>query len=368
MKNIVVFRESILGISETFIFKQIRSIKKFKVTLIGLLNIHKLDISTIRHISLESLFHVSLYKIFGKSKKLVALINEQNPSLIHIHMGGDAARFVGIRDRFKVPLLATFHGTDAVTTDDWKKKQHNLYYRKYVKNKSKLINTFDHFIAISYFVKSKMILQGFPENKISVHYIGIDTETFSPVIDAKRESLILFVGRLTQQKGCDYLIRAMESVNANIPSAKLYIIGDGPERTNLEKLSNSLKVNCSFLGAQKEDKIKEMLSRARVFCCPSFSEGLGLVFLEAQAMGVPVVSFDSGGIPEAVINNQTGMLYKEKDIGGLAFGIKRFLTDDVLWKKYSENGVEHVRSNFDIRKQSTLLEELYLKIINEYGA
>lgn len=365
--NIIVYRESILAMSETFILKQIKAIKKFRVTLIGLINIHKLDLSTIRHESLESLFQVTLYKIFGRSRKLFNMIREHNPSLIHIHMGGDATRFIDMRVKFNIPIVVTFHGTDATTTDAWKMKQPSIYFKKFVKNKKKLINTVEYFIAVSNFVKKKMIEQGFPENKIGVLYTGIDTETFCARGIIEREPIVLFIGRLTKQKGCDYLIKAMEIVNTSIPNANLYIIGDGPERLNLEKISKGIKINCTFLGAQKEDKVKKMLSRAQVFCCPSFSEGLGMVFLEAQAMGVPVVSFMSGGIPEAVLHNQTGLLYKEKDVEGLASGIIKLLTDAVLWRKYSENGIEHVRNNFDIRKQTILLEDLYTKLINEYG-
>lgn len=369
MKKIVIFREQILGTSETFILKQIQFIKKYYAHLVGLTNANKLDLSTINHTSVDeySKAQVLLYKAFGICPTLSKIFKSIQPSLIHIHMGEDAARFLNFRKKINIPTIVTFHGVDAVTSDEWKMKRRNLYNWYYVLNKKKVIRTFDCFIAVSNFVKQNMIRQGFPENKIKVLYTGIDTKTFCSNEDIKREPIVLFIGRLTEQKGCDYLIKAMRIVNQEIPNAKLYIIGDGPERLSLEELSSDIKVNCTFLGAQKEVKVKEMLSRAQVFCCPSFSEGLGMVFLEAQAMGVPVVSFDSGGIPEAVITNKTGLLYPEKDILGIAQGIIKFLTDSKSWEEYSRNGIEHVKKNFDIEKQSILLENIYSEVLNNKG-
>jgi glycosyltransferase involved in cell wall biosynthesis len=367
MKKIVIFREQILGTSETFILKQIQFIKKFYVSLVGLSNAHKLDLSNLEHWCLNehSKFQITLYKVFGICPRLVSFLKKLEPSLIHIHTGGDAARFIKVRRKLKVPVIATFHGTDASASDAWRKKQNSFYYKHYLKNRKELIKTFDCFIAISKFIKEKMIEQGFPKEKIIVHYIGVDTDSFYPQTCTKKQ-LILFVGRLTKQKGCEYLIKAMYEVKHEVLNAELVIIGDGPERKNLEALANELNTSCSFLGSRNEDTIKHFLSEAKVFCCPSFSEGLGIVFLEAQAMGVPVVSFMSGGIPEAVINNKTGFLYPEKDFIGLSHGIMKFLIDEQTWSLYSKNCVKHIEENFDIKKQTLQLEKIYQDVIKQY--
>jgi colanic acid/amylovoran biosynthesis glycosyltransferase len=370
MGNIVVYKEKLLSMSETFILQQIKNIKSYDMCLVGLRCVCQLDISKIRYSTLEGKSNLGglFYKIFGVSTLLKNLILSNKPSLVHVHMGGDAANFIKIREKLDVPVIVTFHGTDATTTDTWKLKNFYFHYRNYVKNKNRLIDTTDQFIAISNFVKRKMIEQGFPSEKIKVHYIGIDLDLFCAENETQREPIVLFVGRLTKQKGCAMLIEAMGCVLSSCPDSNLVIIGDGPEKENLEKFAAELNVPCSFFGAHDQGVVKRLLSRSKVFCCPSIDEGLGIVFLEAQAMGTPVVSFYSGGIPEAVISHKTGFLYPEKDITGLAQGITKLLTDDALWDTFSKNGVEHVKNNFDIKKQTVLLEQLYTEVINAYKA
>lgn len=369
--KIIIFKESILGSSERFVLDQALQIKKFDVILIGLKKLKSIDLSSIKTICVDyySKLQIITYKLFGFCPVLVSIIKKINPQLIHIHMGCDAARFSLIRNKFKTPVIVTFHGTDATTSDEWKKSSKFLYYKQYLKQRQRLIKSTNHFIAISEFVKRCLIKQGYPEKKITVHYMGIDTQFFTPN-NEKRKPVVLFVGRLTEVKGCHYLIQAMSEVK-KVTNAELVIIGDGPELEKLKKMSIELGVYASFLGALKRESIKSYLSKASVFCAPSTSllsgqaEGLGLVFLEAQAMGTPVVSFSSGGISEAVRHNVTGLLYPEKDVQGLSEGIMKLLTDHTTWDKFSKNGIQHIHENFDIVKQTRKLEEIYLQTIKE---
>jgi len=107
------------------------------------------------------------------------------------------------------------------------------------------------------------------------------------------------------------------------------------------------------------------MGRAAVFSVPSVvaatgdAEGFGLVFAEAQAMGTPVVSFATGGIPEAVAHGRTGLLAAERDADGLADAIVTTLTDDGAWQRMSEAGQARVRAEFDLRRQTQALEQIY---------
>jgi len=376
MKNkVIVFKEYMLHTSERFVLDQAQNIKNFDVTLMGLNKLKYIPFDDMKVVCLDafSKLQIILYKLLGFSPKLVSLIKNENPDILHIHMGGDAARFTAIRNKFNIPVIATFHGTDATTSDYWKKKSNLIYHRQYPGKRQNIIKDIDHFIAVSEYVKKAMIKQGYPEQKITVNYMGIDIDFFSKSnIQVKREKIVVFVGRLVKIKGCEYLIQAMSHVKKVVPDSKLVIIGDGQEASSLKELSNKNNVNAEFLGVQKKEIIKEYLQKASVFCCPSITmdsggaEGLGIVFLEAQAMGVPVVSFLSGGIPEAVLNNKTGFLYSEKDIIGLSTGIITLLTNNILWKEFSINCKKHINLNFDIKKQTLLLEDIYKQLISDY--
>jgi len=113
------------------------------------------------------------------------------------------------------------------------------------------------------------------------------------------------------------------------------------------------------------------MNRARVFCVPSITahsgdtEGFGMVFAESQAMGLPVASFSSGGIPEVVVHGETGLLAIEKDWESLARHIISLLTDDPLWRHYSATAVARVREVFDLQRQTEILEDLYDRVLVE---
>jgi len=143
------------------------------------------------------------------------------------------------------------------------------------------------------------------------------------------------------------------------------VIGDGPERENIEQLARDESVPVEFLGSQPPAVVKEWMNRARVFSVPSHraangdSEALGLVFLEAQAMELPVASFHHGGIPEAVRNGETGYLVEEGDSEALADSISRLLGDSELRRRLGRLGRRHVIENFDRFASTRALESIY---------
>jgi glycosyltransferase involved in cell wall biosynthesis len=161
------------------------------------------------------------------------------------------------------------------------------------------------------------------------------------------------VGRLTEKKGCEYLIRAMAQVQGHHPDIELQIIGDGPLRPDLERLASQLLKNYHFAGVQPPLDVRNAMNRALLLGAPSVtategdSEGLPNVVLEAQAMGLPVVSTRHAGIPEGVLHGETGLLVAERSVDELAQSCLTLINDASLWTQFSERGQTHVREHFD---------------------
>src|SRR6185437_11794512 len=158
----------------------------------------------------------------------------------------------------------------------------------------------------------------------------------------REPDLILFVARLVEKKGCEFLIRAAVHLRECGRNARLVIIGEGPLRGKLEALATTLKVRADFLGVQGPDVVREWMQRAWVLCNPSVTaangdtEGLGMVFAEAQATGLPVVSTLHGGIPEVVRDSETGLLARERSVEDLTRHLERMLADKAFWESCSE--------------------------------
>ena len=225
------------------------------------------------------------------------------------------------------------------------------------------------FICVSKFIRDRALEAGFPSEKLLVHYIGVDRDVFSPSASLETSQGVLFVGRLVEKKGCEYLLRAMELVQRAHPRCELTVIGDGPLRPSLEVLARELNIRCQFRGAQPAATVRESLRRARILCVPSVtaangdSEGLGMVFAEAQAMGVPVVSTTHGGIPEIVADRVTGLLTPERDYHALADALSVLLEDEDLWQKLHLAALQRIEQHFDLVTQTALLENIYTGVI-----
>ena len=176
---------------------------------------------------------------------------------------------------------------------------------------------------------------------------GIDVEHFRPVDStALRQSLglsekkvLVSVGRLVHRKGQDFLIESMPKILEQVPDAHLLLVGQGPYRQHLEKLvtKHSLQNNISFIGRIGYKDLPGYICVGDVFAMPSRSrfaglevEGLGIVYLEASACGLPVIAGASGGAPDAVIEGVTGFVVDGTDAEQIANRAIQLLLDEKL--------------------------------------
>lgn len=310
------------------------------------------------------------FKVFGFDPLFFRKVKRFGPVLVHAHFGPAALTALPLVRWLNVPMVVTFHGYDATATDEHL-RQANYRCKVYTRHKVKLFQEAKLFIAVSKFVKDRLLAKAFPEDKVVVHYIGVDTDLFVPDSHVPRGPIVLFVGSLHEGKGCDYVIDAMARVQSQIPDAELVVIGDGPLRNHLENKAGTRLRLYRFLGVQPPEVVRQWMNRARVFCVASvpassgWTEAFGMVFTEAQAMGLPVVSFASGGVPEAVSDGETGFLAPARDVEALAHNLGRLVPDKALCARMGEAARKRVSAQFDLRVQTRKLEELYMQALEK---
>lgn len=308
------------------------------------------------------------FKLWGIAPDLVRQLRSHKPVLINAQFGLSGVLALPLAKQLNIPLIVHFRGADATMKADaikYASLNHWLFYRR----RKTLQQEAALFIAVSEFIKGKLLNTGFPEEKVVVHYEGIDLEQFKPDPQIPREPIVLFVGRLTEKKGCDDLIKAMGKVQAAIPNAELVMIGDGSLLAQLQELASQELRQYRFLGVQPPEVVKQWMNRAYLLCNPSKtapngdSEGLGMVFVEAHAMGLPVVSTQHGGIAEVVESGKSGFLVPEGDWQQLASKIEQLFSQPDLWQTFSKNAQETVKNRFDDRQQIEKLEAIYRQVL-----
>jgi glycosyltransferase involved in cell wall biosynthesis len=364
--------------SQTFIREQSLNLIEFEPIFVGSRIIskgHGLSegkVFTENSGGLYGIFKEAIYKTNFKQHSCLSELSWLSPKLVHSHFGPDGVFGNRIATSLNIPSIITYHGYDVATKDNFARKSF-FAHRLYIKEREKLKASTRKFIAVSDFIKNLLLEQGFPSNKVITHYIGIDTSKFSVDESIRREPIVLFVGRLVDKKGCEYLIRAMADVQLVFPDVELVIIGDGHLRNDLEKQASKNLKKYRFLGSQSSEVVKAWMNKAQVFSVPSIvaksgdAEAFGIVFAEAQAMRLPVVSFRSGGIPEAISHGETGFLTPERDWQELARYIILLLGNFSLLNQFGNAGRTRVKSFFDIKKQTNILENIYKEVIIDFS-
>lgn len=375
-RTALIFRERLLAPSETFIMEQAKRLHHYRPVLVGLrrtrpsLHYPQPDVLLRADDLLIDKLAASLYRKFPFAPGFFRRLRVTNPSIVHAHFAIDAIQSLPIASKLDIPLVVSLHGFDVTSSDN--ALLSSFAGRHFLQHRNRLFRDASAFICVSRFIRDAALRAGFPESKLHVHYTGIDCEQFRFTNSHRDPKLILFVGRLVEKKGCEYLLRAMTIVQRSDPDAHVEIIGEGPLRSQLEGLAASLSIRATFRGVQNPREVAYSMSRARILCNPSVTastgdkEGFGMVFAEAQAAGTPPVSFYHAAIPEVVRHGQTGLLCAEGDISALAASLQTLLNDSTLWAVMNRQSREWVKNQFDIATQTQNLEMLYDECISQH--
>jgi glycosyltransferase involved in cell wall biosynthesis len=367
--RVIIFRSYLLGHSEAFIRDQGEALERFEAWYVGCRRGDGVVVPAERSEVLNSggmsgRVRELVFKLTGVAPSFCRRLRHIAPALVHAHFGPDAALILPVARTLGVPLVITFHGYDATMADAHARRSFFLH-RRYLERRAALQREGRLFLAVSGFVRDRLLAQGYPRERTVVHYAGVRLDRFRPDQRVAREPIVLFVGRLSPEKGCAHLIRVMRRVEEECPGAELVVLGDGPLRDSLQRLARTTVARCRFLGAASQEVVIEWMARAQVLCVPSVTlpsaeaEGFGLVFAEAQAMALPVVSNAVGGIPEAVAHGETGLLAPEGDEALLFAHLVRLLRDAALRARMGAMGRLRAERLFDDRTQARALERLY---------
>lgn len=370
--QVAVFSVRLLPTSETFVREQGEHLPSARAHYLGCRRVPGLELPEDRLLLVNGggplgLARELAFRRWGLAPAAARELRRRRIELLHAHFGLGGAVVLPFCRRTSMPLVVTFHGADA-TVRDAEARRLSPTHRLFLGRRDALFRQADLLIAVSDFIRARLLELGAPPERLVRHAIGVDSSAFRPG-DGPRQRTVLFVGRLVPKKGCDLLLRAMAGLAAEGSDLDLAVIGDGPLRPELERLAAELGAPARFLGSRPPEDVRAWMRRARLLAAPSRtaasgdSEGLPITILEAQASGLPVVASRHAGIPEAVIDGESGLLVAEDDVGGLAAAIRDLDREDELWRRCAAAGRRSIEERFDLDRQCARLEELYRGVL-----
>ena len=202
------------------------------------------------------------------------------------------------------------------------------------------------------------------------HFKPTDASLLRQTLGLDDKKVMVCVGRLIHRKGQDKLIQAMPEILKSVPNAHLLLIGDGPYREYLQKLveKNNLEEAVTFKGRVEFEDLPMYMCAGDIFAMPSRSrlmglevEGLGSAYLEATACGLPILAGNSGGIPDAVIHNKTGLVVNGRDEKQIAAAAIELLSNSVSANEMGMYGRQWILENWRWEKWSKDFEDLLYK-------
>ncbi|MFA6570504.1 MAG: glycosyltransferase family 4 protein [Bacteroidota bacterium] len=299
------------------------------------------------------------------------IIEKEKPNIINAHTPVPFIADIAARTCGKIPFVLTYHG-DLTKENLILNLFCKLYY--FIIGNNTLTKA-DKIIATSkYYAKNSPYLNTYI-NEIGIVPPGVDTHNFNLKVNKGylkkkygNHHYVLFVGQLDKthiHKGINYLLDAILLIKKKIKDIKLIVVGKGDNIKNYKKYVQkiSLEKNVIFTGFVSSNKLPEYYTGSNVTVLPTnnSSEGFGMVLLEANACGKPIVGTNVGGIPCVIDNYINGLLVPPKNPQALADAITKILTNPSLAKKMGEKGYKKVIKNFTWEKQINKTRELIEK-------
>lgn len=320
---------------------------------------HEVDLLT------YPLFHYPPYEL-ALASKMVNVVQFEKLDLLHVHYAiphasaAYMAKQILAEDNISIPVITTLHGTDITLVGKDPSFEPVVTFS---------INQSDYVTAVSEDLKKdtyshfniKKDIKVIPNFIDLIKFRKMKKDHFKKAICPNGEKLIVHTSNFRKVKRVDDALRVFQGIINSMP-AKMLLIGDGPERANMEMLCRELDIcdDTRFLG--KQEAIEELLSVADLFIMPSEKESFGLAALEAMACEVPLISTNAGGLPELNINGKTGFLSDVGDIEDMTKNALFILHDENL-TEFKQNALQRAK-DFDISKILPQYEAVYNEVLD----
>ena len=297
----------------------------------------------------------------GEYGVIARILERREADLLHVYFGHTGVHLLPFLVRTPIPCVVSFHGMDIQPRED---------RPGYVEALKSMLQFLPLVLARSLSLKERLIELGCPAEKIRINRTGIPMHAF-PVADrsfpADGKWRFSQACRLIEKKGLDVALRSFAEFVKSYPEAHFTIAGEGPLRESLGQLVSELGLtaNVTFTGFLSEAQLCALYHASHAFLHPSQmtadqnQEGIPNSMLEAMATGLPVLATYHGGIPEAVRDNETGLLVEERDGDRLLDNMMRLAREDGLWQRLGAAAAADVRANFEHGAQIANLEAIY---------
>ncbi|WP_456314496.1 N-acetyl-alpha-D-glucosaminyl L-malate synthase BshA [Pseudomonas shirazensis] len=315
------------------------------------------------------LFHYQPYEL-ALSSKLVDMVKLYKIEVLHVHYAiphayaGYMAKQMLKNEGINLPMITTLHGTDITLVGN------HPFYKPAV---TFSINKSDYVTSVSQSLKDDTLKLFKIKNKIKVipNFIELDKVKKDPLAPCHRsvmakenERIITHISNFRKVKRIPDIIKIFYNIQKEMP-AKLMMVGDGPEKEKAEILCQELGIYDKVIFFGNSNEIDKILLLTDLFLLPSETESFGLAALEAMACGVPVISSNSGGLPEVNFEGYSGYLSNVGNVEEMAANAIKILKDDAVLNQFKANALE-VAKKFDIINILPKYEALYQRAIDDY--
>ncbi|MDQ6471882.1 N-acetyl-alpha-D-glucosaminyl L-malate synthase BshA [Flavobacterium sp. LHD-80] len=315
------------------------------------------------------LFHYQPYEL-ALSSKLVDMVKLYKIEVLHVHYAiphayaGYMAKQMLKNEGINLPMITTLHGTDITLVGN------HPFYKPAV---TFSINKSDYVTSVSQSLKDDTLKLFKIKNKIKVipNFIELDKVKKDPdapchryVMAKENERIVTHISNFRKVKRIPDIIKIFYNIQKEMP-AKLMMVGDGPEKEKAEVLCMELGIYDKVIFFGNSNEIDKILCMTDLFLLPSETESFGLAALEAMALGVPVISSNSGGLPEVNFDGVSGYLSNVGNVDEMAANAIKILKDDATLSEFKKNALE-VAKKFDIKNILPKYEALYQKAIDDY--
>lgn len=321
------------------------------------------------HVPEYPLFHYQPYEL-ALSSKLVDMVKLYKIDVLHVHYAiphayaGYMAKKMLEDEGIRIPMITTLHGTDITLVGN------HPFYKPAVSfsiNKSDIVTS----VSSSLRDDTYRLFEIKKEIKVIPNFIEPNKNQSEEVLKCNRsmmaredEKIITHISNFRKVKRIDDVIKIFYNIQKEIPS-KMMMVGEGPEKQMAEDLCYSLGIQDKVIFFGNSSEIDKILCYSDLFLLPSETESFGLAALEAMACGVPVISSNSGGLPEVNIEGYSGYLSNVGDVDDMSSKAISILKDDEKLKSFKINAKE-VASRFDIIKILPMYEKIYEEAIEMF--